>query len=325
MSENGRERHNGAAPPRQTSTGNGTVAEHVAEIQRQRMLAAMTQAACERGAGNVTVANVVERAGVSRRTFYEIFQDSEDCLLAALDEAVLRVRERVVPAYEDGGRWHERMRAGLTALLRLLEEEPQLARLLVVESLGGGRRSLERRTEVLGPVVGAVEEGRQAAKIDAPPLACEGVVGAVLSVLHGRMLEGRTEGLVEFVNPLMSMIVLPYLGAAAARRELAQPVPDPLIRAKAAEGNPLKALRMRLTYRTVRVLSAVATHPASSNRCVAQAAGITDQGQISKLLARLEKLGLIENTSPGNATRGEPNAWALTASGEEVHASIAHV
>jgi DNA-binding MarR family transcriptional regulator len=78
---------------------------------------------------------------------------------------------------------------------------------------------------------------------------------------------------------------------------------------------------MRLTYRTVRVLLAIAERPGASNRVVAQGSGVQDQGQISKLLARLEHLGLISNEGVG-ASRGEPNAWRLTARGREIERTI---
>jgi predicted transcriptional regulator len=85
--------------------------------------------------------------------------------------------------------------------------------------------------------------------------------------------------------------------------------------------DPLRDLDMRLTYRTVRVLEAIgelrAPGPHPSNRQVAEAAGIRDQGQVSKLLARLQQLGLIENAGDGLA-KGEPNAWMLTKRGCEV-------
>jgi DNA-binding MarR family transcriptional regulator len=74
---------------------------------------------------------------------------------------------------------------------------------------------------------------------------------------------------------------------------------------------------MRLTYRTTLVLEAIAHRPGVSNRMVADLAGVTDQGQISKLLARLERLGLVENTGVGHA-KGERNAWALTPLGHQV-------
>lgn len=79
---------------------------------------------------------------------------------------------------------------------------------------------------------------------------------------------------------------------------------------------------MRLTYRTMRVLQAVAATPGGSNRHIADGSGITDQGQISKLLARLHGLRLIENTGLP-ATRGTPNSWVLTNRGWEVQAALA--
>ncbi len=117
------------------------------------------------------------------------------------------------------------------------------------------------------------------------------------------------------------MIVLPYLGPAAARKEFSRPVPDAPARADRPERDPLSALDMRLTYRTVRVLLAVADQPEDSNRGVAQRSGIGDQGQISKLLARLEKLGLVFNKSAVAGT-GAPNAWVLTEQGKQVHGAL---
>jgi DNA-binding IclR family transcriptional regulator len=77
-----------------------------------------------------------------------------------------------------------------------------------------------------------------------------------------------------------------------------------------------KSLDLRVTYRTLRTLRAIAEQPASSNREVAAAAGVADQGQMSKLLWRLEGLGLIRNAGRGHVMGG-PNAWRLTARGEE--------
>jgi DNA-binding MarR family transcriptional regulator len=118
------------------------------------------------------------------------------------------------------------------------------------------------------------------------------------------------------------MIVLPYLGPAAARKELSRPVPKVPVKRDRGERDPISRLDMRLTYRTVRVLLAVAAQPGDSNRGVAARAGIGDQGQISKLLARLEKLGLVLNKSAMPGT-GAPNVWVLSKQGEEVHTALA--
>ena len=312
-----------AAPTGLSSAQEDFAPGHIGQIQRGRLLAAMAQVADEQGVANLTVANIVTRAGVSRRTFYELFSDCEDCLLAALQDAVARASTQVLPAYEaERGAWRARIRAGLVALLELFDEQPHLARLLVVEWLAAGSRALERRQLLLARLASAVDAGRGArpgSGAAVPELTAEGVVGAVFSLLHARLL-GRRPGvrLIGLVNPLMAVIVLPYLGPAAARKELERPLPE-LVGKASENGAPedlFKDLNMRLTYRTMRVLAAVAANPGGSNRVVARGAGIGDQGQISKLLMRLRKLGLLENRgAPG---KGEANAWFLSAQGARV-------
>jgi len=299
--------------------------EQLSGIQRTRLLTAMAQVCAEHGAANVTVAHIVERAGVSRRTFYELFSDREACFLACLDDGFARIAARVVPAYEQSGEWQERVRASLIELLSFVDGDPVMGRFVIVETLGGGCEALRRRERVLGIVIDAIDEGRLEAKADSMPtrLTAEGVVGGVLSVLHGRLLAREWDSFLELLNPLMSMLVLPYFGSAAARRELSRPVPRAKPHSAPGGGSsPLKRLDMRLTYRTVRALMAVAENPGSSNRMVGMGAGILDQGQTSKLLSRLEKLSLISNDglAPG---RGAPSAWRLTEKGKEVHDALA--
>ena len=301
---------------------NGSGREQVAEIQRVRILAAMVDVASELGAGNATVARVVARSGVSRRTFYEIFEDREDCFLAAFYEAVLQIRACVLPAYEQRGSWRSKIRAALAALLEYFDGEPATARLVIVETLGAGPRILERRRQVLEAIVAIVDQGRgKVQKGDGPSsLTAEGTVGGVCALLHSRLLANSGDPLLEILNPLMSMIVLPYLGAAAARRELTESVPAPMGTAKSEMGS-LRDLEMRLTYRTMRALLAIAAHPGASNRLIAEASGVRDQGQISKLLARLEHLELVENSSSPRSN-GEPNRWTLTERGTAVFHAI---
>lgn len=158
------------------------------------------------------------------------------------------------------------------------------------------------------------------------PLLAEGVLGGVLAVLQRRLSESVGAPLLELTNPLMGMIVLPYLGPAAARRELGLPVNPPPSVVGGVSGGPLvrdsfKEVGMRLTYRTVRVLLTVAEQTYASNRVVGSVAGIDDQGQTSKLLARLQRAGLIENAF-GPPSKGAPNAWVLTEKGKSLTDSI---
>jgi AcrR family transcriptional regulator len=312
------------------------VSIRVSEMQRARMLVSAAQVLAEHGYAQMSVARVTHGARVSRRTFYDVFEDREDCFLAVFDEALARASERALDAHRAAGDrdWCELVRAGFQALLTFFDEEPRLARLLVVDALQAGPRVLARRAEILASVSTAIQDGGAGAhrgREPLPRLTGEGVVGGVLGVIHTRLSPQRPGTLLELLNPLMATIVLPYLGPVAARRELQRSAPKPVrgrARSRAANGvfgssslgsNLLVDLPMRLTYRTMRVLGAIAEQPGSSNREIGDAAGASDQGQISKLLTRLERLDLIENTTgQGHQPTGEPNAWRLTSLGEEV-------
>lgn len=303
----------------------GMARDRLAEFQRTRILAAMYEVVAERGAGNVSVAHVVERSGVSRRTFYELFVDREDCFLWAFERALSCARERVLHAYGSGGTWRERIRAGLLALLSFLDEEPSAGRLLVVESLAGGSKALRRRGEVIAELTSVVEEGAVPGRrrFTQPHLTGEGVVGGVLAVIQSRLAERSDAPLVGLTNPLMSMIVLPYLGVGAARRELERAAPQPSFETgeRPRVGDPFKEAGMRLTYRTTCVLIAIREHPGASNRLIAEITEIKDQAQVSKLLKRLHDAGVVWNRSAGPG-QGAPNAWCLTPSGQTVVDSV---
>ncbi len=298
----------------------------VVNLQRARIISGMVEVVAERGVARSTVAHVVGRSGVSRRTFYELFNDREDCFLAAFDQAVEHAEARVGAAFEDAGGWLEQMRGGVRALLEFLDDESGLGRLAVVDALGAGPIALERRARVVGVLIDAVDRGRR--EPQATPglkrFTAEGIVGAVLAVLHARLTEPEPRPMIGLLGPLMGLIVLPYQGRAVAEREAARRAPKrrPAV---APVADPLRDLEMRLTYRTVRVLVAIATLEGNgldpSNREVSDAAGVADQGQISKLLVRLERLGLIANVGEGHA-RGEPNAWRLTPKGRDVERTI---
>jgi AcrR family transcriptional regulator/DNA-binding MarR family transcriptional regulator len=315
----------------------------VAEMQRSRLLDGAVAAVEELGWSRVTVASIASRSRVSRKTFYDLFSDREDCLLAVLSDTTHRILGELEAADLDGLSWRERVRTGLWTILCFFDREPELARLCVVQSARGGRRVSQWREQIIARLTRVVDEGRceneRASQV--PPLSAEGSVGAVLAILHKRLLNsehernsarelsGEREPMSDLLGELMGMIVLPYLGAAPARAERTRRAPDrPLVtkttgpgasemRAYRAGQDPLKEIPMRLTYRTARVLGAVLTHPGASNRILGEDAGIYDQGQISRLLGRLERLGLAANTGEGQA-KGEPNAWHLTPMGERV-------
>jgi AcrR family transcriptional regulator/DNA-binding MarR family transcriptional regulator len=288
------------------------------------MAALMSERAA--GAGKVTVADVLARAGCSKASFRELFADREACLLGAFELGVERAQGRVVAAYEGESRWLDAIRAALASWLGFLEEEPALGRLCVIYALGGGSELLRRRMKILRALSAALDRGgleAAAGKERPPALIAEGVIGAVLAVVHNRLLEEQ-EPLSELFGSLVSIVVLPYLGAAVARRELMRPPPRLRLggggRADAVRADAERDPDTRLTYRTARVLSAINDYPGASNREVAERAGVVDQGQISKLLGRLENRKLISRMAESR-TRGAPNSWQLTERGERTLSS----
>jgi AcrR family transcriptional regulator len=310
------------ATPRLRSGPNGMSRREMRNIQRRRILAAAVVTVEELGYPRMTVAQVIARARVSRKAFYDIFGDREDCFLAAcehaLSVAILFARE----AYEGEPDWREGTRSALARLLVFIEEDPSLARLLIVESVAAGAKVQRRRVEVLGQLARAIDQGRPVNNRGSypSPLAGEGVVGGVLAVLQARLLQEREERLTDLLGPLMSIIVLPYLGARAARREVDRPGCPPLPQREpphqpASAKESLEGLNMRVTYRSVRVLAVIAQYPGACNREVADRSGIIDQGQVSKLLARLARLNFAENLGQ---QAGAPNAWRLTPLGAKL-------
>lgn len=323
--------------------------DQVEDIQRARVLSAMVEVAAEQGYIGAAVAPVVARAGVSRRTFYELFDGREDCFLAAFEWGVEQARQAVLEAYGSQRSWRDRMRQGLAALLCFLDAEPELARVCVIEALGAGRLVLARRAQALDELIAALdaEAPRARRASEKPLLTAEGVVGGAFSVIHGRLLEaggagtaggreqrdetaeqtsgGREPGpLIDLHGQLMALIALPYLGPGIAAEELTRKPPDvpprERVRVSGEGGRLLERLDMRLTYRTVRCLLFIDEHPGSSNREIARGADISDEGQASKLLGRLTRIGLVANTKPHGP--GYPNYWVLTPHGRQVLSAV---
>jgi AcrR family transcriptional regulator len=308
-------------------------------MQRARLLGAAVSVVDEVGWSGAVTTSVCARARVSRRTFYELFADREDCLLAVLRDTVGRVGVELDAAGVEGLPWRERVRAGLWTILCFFDREPALARVCVVQSARGGRRVLEYREEILARLAGVIAAGGgegSGGRVCPSPLVAEGLAGAALSILYTRLLRGEHEPLSDLLGELMGLIVLPYAGPVAASRErrgawtFSSGGKNPgglksLARladlSGSSMGDPLVDIPMRLTYRTALVLEVLAECPGVSNRVVAERAGISDQGQVSKLLARLEHLGLLSNSGAGQP-KGAANAWTLTSTGVRVAESI---
>ena len=124
----------------------------VVESQRDRMLVAMADAVAEKGYVHVAVADVIDRAGVSRRTFYEHYANKEECFLAAYDAGVAGMLDAIAEAEEaagaQGGGLLVSARAGTETYLQLLADNPAFARTFLIEVLAAGPAALARRDAV---------------------------------------------------------------------------------------------------------------------------------------------------------------------------------
>jgi AcrR family transcriptional regulator len=197
-------------------------ADLVKAVQRERLLAAMIEAVTENGYNTLTVQNVLTRAGISRPTFYEQFGDKEDCFLAAFDAAATRMRERIeAAATEAGPDWRDQLRCGIAELLRFIAEEPEEARMVIVEARASSSAGLLRRDELLDRFASCIDALVREDLDEAPSaIAAAGVVGGIESVLYARLQKDETDDLDALLPSLMYFAVLAYAGQEAAGEEL---------------------------------------------------------------------------------------------------------
>jgi AcrR family transcriptional regulator len=198
------------APPRELPRGPHRLSRDVVlASQRGRLIEAMIGAVADKGYAGTTVADVVARAGVSRKTFYEQFVDREDCFLASYDACVDILLARLVAGVGAAdGTWTDRVRAGVRAYLDVLAAEPAAARTFLVEVLAAGPRALERRAAVHERFAALVCGLHAEARADhprlpeVPPEAVRALVGGMDQVVSDRVREGRGAGLRDLEDAL---------------------------------------------------------------------------------------------------------------------------
>jgi AcrR family transcriptional regulator len=197
----------------------------VSAVQRERLLAAMLRAASELGYRETNVQDVIERAGVSRPTFYEHFPNKEACFLAAFDASAARLRERVGAAADKGGdSLRDRLRFGLETLLHFVATEPEAARTLIVEARAASPDAAMRRDELLDHFAACIDAQVRRLLPDAPsysPITAAGIVGGVEALLYSRLNKGEIDDLDSLLPSMMYFLVLPFEGQEAASEELA--------------------------------------------------------------------------------------------------------
>lgn len=196
--------------------------EVVARSQRERLLEAAVRVVAAKGYGAVTIGDLTKGAGVSRTTFYELFEDKEACFLAAYDNAVEALVRRTVAAYEAEGDWPDRAAAGLAALLEALAEEPALARLSMVDIGSAGPAAQRRYRTAVQRLTPLFEEGRDFAPggRSLPANTSRMAIGGVTGLIADELLADRAEQLLGLLSDVLFATLVPYIGPEAAAREV---------------------------------------------------------------------------------------------------------
>ncbi len=192
--------------------------EFITQHQRARIITALAEETAEKGYRAVTVADIVKRARIARNTFYENFSSKENCFLAAQEYAMSAALERVVAAAGEIDDWPRRVRAGLTAFLGYVAEEPALARTCMVESLSAGSASVRYYEESQQAFVSLFQLGRAVSPHggDLPETLEEALIGGVFWILYQRLTGPEPGRIGELLPELTEFILTPYLGADEA-------------------------------------------------------------------------------------------------------------
>lgn len=172
----------------------GLTREQVERDQRQRIFTGMADAMRVKGYVGTPVAEIIKRAGVSRETFYQLFDDKQGAFLAAFDCVGELLLDRLRHAVDGPGQPAERLERGVVAYLEALASDPGYARLFLVEVHAAGPEAMARRTVIQQRIVDAVVELLDAHS-EAGRLTCQVLVSAVSAMVTGPLVSGDIDAL----------------------------------------------------------------------------------------------------------------------------------
>ncbi|HEV7769794.1 MAG TPA: TetR/AcrR family transcriptional regulator [Solirubrobacterales bacterium] len=181
----------------------------------ERVLRALAAVVAEKGYPDTTVAEIVERAQTSQRTFYEHFRNKEDAIVAALDSGSAHMLATALPAFRRAPDWQHAVHDTIEAMFAFGAEEPEYARLGGVEMYAAGKRALDQREVVTEGMEGLLAPGYELAP-DTPPIAAEAVGGALYSLLYDHVNKKGPATLPSLVPTLVYVTLAPFLSAEEA-------------------------------------------------------------------------------------------------------------
>jgi AcrR family transcriptional regulator len=181
----------------------------------ERILRALAAVVAEKGYPDTTVAEIVERAQTSQRTFYEHFNNKEDAIVAALDSGSAHMLASALPAFRRAPDWQHAVHDTIEAMFAFGAEEPEYARMGGVEMYAAGKRALDQREIVTEGMEGLLAPGYEL-KPDTPPIAAEAVGGALYSLLYDHVNKKGPETLPDLVPTLVYVTLAPFLSGEEA-------------------------------------------------------------------------------------------------------------
>lgn len=197
--------------------------EEVARQQRERLMAGMLDAIGEQGYVATSVADVLSRAGVSRRTFYEHFSDKEDCFLQAYDHVIGIATEAIRDSVSDLTDWQAAVRRGLELLLVTVAAHPRFARACIVEILAVGPEGMRHRDAAMEPFQRLFEAGHAAVAGTGTPLPStvpETLVGGILETITARVMRGEADQVPALLDDLLYWALVPFVGPEVAAEQV---------------------------------------------------------------------------------------------------------
>jgi AcrR family transcriptional regulator len=299
-------------------------------LQRARIIDATVAIVAEHGLAATSVAKVIARARVSRRTFQVHFDGLEAALFAVIDDALAEVSALVRRAFGRQDSWRASVRQCLADVLLFFDERPALARVLLVETLTGNPAVVEHRQDVIGRFRALVVEQIAGRSGNRSPLAAEGALASVMGIVYARLVDPQHPPLIDLTGPLMGVLAaagsdVPGVADEVRRgADLARTVRPAGAAAGAGDalaardfaGDALpRALRDPRSFRARQCLVYVTAHPGASNRQIGDGIGLAHRGQLSTLLRRLSRLDLLAKVA---GRPGQANSWHATARGRQV-------
>jgi AcrR family transcriptional regulator len=188
--------------------------EFVAVHKRRRIMDAIAELTAERGYEATSIADIVRRAGVARKTMYDNFEGKEEVFLTALQSAITEALQRTEAGCEAaGGAWRQRVEGGLAALLTYVAEQPSYARMAMIESLSATPASSARYDHAVQQFIELLARSVPSGG-ERPDTTEETVVGGTAWILHQKIRRGEAGEALDLLPELTEFVLSPYHGVA---------------------------------------------------------------------------------------------------------------